>query len=86
MYALNQPSSAIVNIVDILTDHHEYVEAIQKNLQILQEKLRAKLTLKMQNMLCIYMVFMDQNFLQKIIIALIHQFPSVHIVIRFHVT
>ena len=35
MYALNQPSSSIVNIVDILTDHHEYVEAIQKNLQIL---------------------------------------------------
>ena len=34
MYALNQPSFSIANIVDILTDQHEYVEVIRKNLQI----------------------------------------------------
>ena len=26
IYALNQPSSSIANIVDILITHHEYVE------------------------------------------------------------
>ena len=72
MYALNQPSSSIVNIVDILTDHHEYVGVIKKTLQILREKFRGKLTLKMQNML--FNLF--QNFLQKITVALIHQFPQ----------
>ena len=30
IYALNQPPSSIENIVDILTDHHEYVEIIKK--------------------------------------------------------
>ena len=35
MYALNQPSSSIANIADILTDHHEYVKVIKKNLQSL---------------------------------------------------
>ena len=72
MYAVNQPSSSIANIVDISTDHHEYVEVIKKTLQILREKFRGKLTLKMQNML--FNLF--QNFLQKITVALIHQFPQ----------
>ena len=35
IYALNQPCSSILNIVDVLSDHHEYVEVITKNLQIL---------------------------------------------------
>ena len=30
MYALNQPSSSIANIVDIVTDHHGFVEVIKK--------------------------------------------------------
>ena len=41
MYCLNEPSSSIANIVDILNDHHEYVEVILKNFKF-YKKLRAK--------------------------------------------
>ena len=46
MYALNQPSSSTANIVDILTDHHEYVEVIKKNPSNFIRKIESKVNSK----------------------------------------
>ena len=46
MYAVNQPSSSIANIVDILTDHHEYVEVIKKNPSNFIRKIESKVNSK----------------------------------------
>ena len=78
MYALNQPSSSTANIVDILTDHHEYVEVIKKNPSSFIRKIESKVNSKNAEQ-AIYLPF--QNFLHKIVVALTHQFPSVPIVI-----
>ena len=46
MYALNQPSTSIANIVDMLTDHHEYVEVIRKKPSNFIRKIESKVNSK----------------------------------------
>ena len=46
MYALNQPSTSIANIVDLLTNHHEYVEVIRKKPSNFIRKIESKVNSK----------------------------------------